>query len=119
MIRSHFEALVRDALDSLPPYFQEKLENVVVVVEEFPSPEVLAQQGIRSPYGLLGLYHGVPSPLKGRSFYEFPDCITIYQKPIEAQSSTPAAVRQMVAEVVEHEIGHYFGLNEDELAELR
>jgi predicted Zn-dependent protease with MMP-like domain len=118
LIRAHFEALVRDALEVLPLFFQEKLENVAVVVEEFPSTEVLAQQGLSNPYGLLGLYQGVPRTHKGFYSYEFPDRITIYQKPIEAHASTPSAVRELVGDVVRHEIGHYFGLSEAELADL-
>lgn len=113
---SLFEDLVREALDSLPPEFQEKLSNVSVVVEDFPPREILQERNLKSPYSLLGLYAGVPQNRRGMG-YSFvpPDRILIFRIPIEVRASTPEKVRALVKEVVLHEIGHHFGLSEEEL----
>lgn len=113
-----FEQLVGEALDNLPPFFQEKLNNVAVVVEDQASAEVLLEQGLRHPLNLLGLYHGIPQTRRGIGYsFTLPDRISIYQKAIEIRAATPSEIRALVAEVVEHEIGHHFGLSDEELAE--
>ncbi len=116
-----FAELVEEAIDSLPEEFLDKLENVQVDVEEWPSREDLETAGLgpRERYALLGLYHGVP--LTGRTIYysAFPDRITIYQKPIEALCGEDAdAIRRQVQHTVVHEIAHYYGIDDDRLDEL-
>ena len=112
-----FEKLVAEAVDELPEEFQRRMENVSISVEDSPSEEILRKQGIKSPSTLLGLYQGIP--LKSRGVYYsnvLPDMITIYQKPIEMLCSNEDGIKQRVKEVVMHEIGHHFGMTEEDLA---
>jgi len=103
-----FEDHVRAALDELPPHIAEALENVAVVVED-ENPE--------EP-DLLGLYHGVPLPERGDMAGSLPDQISIYRIPLEESFPDPAELREEIRITVLHELGHYFGLDEDRLAEL-
>jgi predicted Zn-dependent protease with MMP-like domain len=104
-----FEEHVRAALDSLPPELASALENVAVVVED-EHPE--------DP-DLLGFYHGVPLPERG-SWYggQLPDKISIYRLPLEESFSDPAELEEEIRITVLHELAHYFGIDEDRLAEL-
>lgn len=111
-----FEELVADALDSLPPDIAEMLENVDVVVEAEPPREYLA--GLPRGHTLFGLYHGVPLTQRGVYDRAMPDKISIYQGPITRIARTPAAIREQVRRTVIHEIGHYFGIEEERLHEL-
>jgi predicted Zn-dependent protease with MMP-like domain len=119
LTREEFEDLVVSALKKLPRFFRKKMENVDVVVEDRASLEVLKEMGLRSPYELLGLYQGVP--LSRRGFYYgnvLPDKITLFQLPIEAICNTREELESKVREVVIHEVGHYFGLDDERLREL-
>lgn len=112
MPRSQFEALVESALKSLPSRFRSRLKNLAVLVEDWPSPG-------RRGRTILGLYHGVPYPHRGPFYGNVgPDIIVIYQGPIEEVCSTLEEVEAKVREVVLHEVGHYFGLDEEELRAL-
>lgn len=114
-----FEDLVADTLASLPEQFAEMLDNVVVVVEDWPDRATLRSVGARSPYSLLGFYHGVPH--SGRtSHYGLvpPDKISIYRGPIEAQCRTDEERRELVKRVVFHELAHHFGIDDDRLREI-
>jgi len=119
LTREEFEDLVVSALKKLPRFFRKKMENVDVVVEDRASLEVLKEMGLRSPYELLGLYQGVP--LSRRGFYYgnvLPDKITLFQFPIQAICNTREELESKVREVVIHEVGHYFGLDDERLREL-
>jgi predicted Zn-dependent protease with MMP-like domain len=84
--REKFYTLVTKAIDELPPEFQDRLENVDVVVEDWPSPAQLARNNIKSRFSLLGLYEGVPHLHRGPGYgMVLPDKITIFRKPIEAR----------------------------------
>ena len=116
MNRQRFEGLVEAALDQLPEFFQSKLENLAVIVEDAPPPEVVEEFG---DDGILGLYQGIPLP--ERSVWDdnpYPDVISIYQGNIEAIARTEDEVIEEVRITVMHEIGHYFGMDEDDLAKL-
>lgn len=114
-----FEALVAEALDSLPPDIQEKLENVEVVVEWRPSPTQLRRLGIGSGHTLFGLYEGVPLTGRTSSYgMVLPDKITIFQQPIEAVCQSNQQVRHVVRRTVLHELAHHFGLSDERLREL-
>lgn len=116
---SEFEELAYDALEGLPDWFSEKVENVELVVEEEPSPELLRQMGIGRRGTLLGLYQGVP--LTRRGFYYgnvLPDKITLYMGPILRQGGGREDVLARVRDVVIHEVGHYFGLSDALMREL-
>ena len=111
-----FEKLVKEAVDGLPEEFQEKRENVNMVVEAKPSDEILKQQGIRQPNTLLGLYHGVPLKKRGTGYTNvLPDMITIYQKSIEMLCKNDNEIKEKVIEVFMHELGHHFGMSEKDL----
>ena len=117
MEKKKFRKLVIEAIDELPDSFKEKIDNLYVVVEDFPSGEVLQQQRVKSPYALLGLYQGIPVKKRGVSYTNvLPDRITIYQKPIESLGKDAAQVKERVKEVFRHELGHHFGFSEKELA---
>ena len=103
-----FEDHVRAALDELPPHIAEALENVAVLVED-ENPE--------DP-DLLGLYHGVPLPERGDMAGALPDKISIYRIPLEESFADPAELREEIRITVLHELAHYFGLEEDRIAEL-
>jgi len=108
-----FDQWVAEAVESLPPFFKDRIENVIFVVEDKPDPDVEPEH----PEDLLGLYQGVPLP--ERSVFEdglpLPDVVTLYKNNIEAISADEAEVRRQIYETVFHEIGHYFGLDEDQM----
>ena len=119
LTQQEFEETVVVALKRLPKFIKEKIENVDVVVERQASREILREMGLRSPFELLGLYQGVPYDRRG--FYYgnvLPDKITLFQIPIESISQTKEEVNEKVREVIIHEVGHYFGLDDDRLREL-
>jgi predicted Zn-dependent protease with MMP-like domain len=103
-----FEDHVRAALDELPPNLASALQNVAVVIED-ENPE--------DP-DLLGLYHGVPLTERGDMAGMPPDTISIYRLPLEESFPDPAELRDEIRITVLHELAHYFGIDEDRLAEL-
>jgi predicted Zn-dependent protease with MMP-like domain len=112
MPREKFEALVEKALSSLPSTFRKRLKNLSIVVENWPP-------GMDRERLILGFYHGVPYPHRGPFYGNVtPDLIVIYQGPIESLCQSEEEVEEKVKEVVLHEIGHYFGLTEADLARL-
>lgn len=111
-----FEDLVVEAIDSLPPEIHAWLDNVAIVVGEQPTREQLGQAGLRPGQLLFGLYVGVPKTQRGFTYGEtVPDKIIIFRRPIEQVCRSPAGIRDCVRRTVLHEIGHHFGLGEDEL----
>ncbi len=119
MDRKEFQDLVTRAIENLPPEFQLKLENVDIVVEEWPTRGQLRQAKHNHATQLLGLYHGVPQTRRGRAYgFVLPDKISIFQKPIEAQCRFSDEVLAKVEEVVRHEIAHHFGLDEKALQNI-
>ena len=119
MNRAIFERIVSEALDELPELFQERLDNVEVVVEDWPHPETMRLVGAHHPAELLGFYHGVPQPRRTHNYgLVLPDKITIYQRPIEMRCRTVEQVRATVQRVLRHEIGHHLGLDDDRLREI-
>ena len=116
--RAEFEKLVAQAVESLPPRFLERLENVEVVVEGEPTREDLEHAEIEPGRTLFGLYQGVPQTQRGTWYGSvLPDRIVIYQRPIEAVARTRREIRKEIRITLMHEIGHHFGLGEDELSE--
>ena len=112
-----FEALVADALDSLPPEIAARMENVQVVVEDEPSAATLAT--LSPGTSLFGLYHGIPLTKRGAGYGNvLPDKISIYRGPITRYWRTPDRIRDQIRRTVIHEIGHYFGIDEERLHEL-
>ncbi len=116
MDRKKFESLVEEAVAALPRSFRKRIENLEVLVEERPPRRRSSRASSRT---LLGLYHGVPLKDRGSYYGNIPpDVIVIYQEPIERLCASDDEIRQRVREVVLHEIGHYFGLSEQELREI-
>jgi len=114
-----FEELVTKAISTLPEKFRERMENIAVVIEDFPSQELLIEMKIKSPYGLLGLYRGIPYTRRGIWYRNvMPDKIIIFKKPIEIRCRNKEEIKESVRKVVIHEIGHYFGLGEADLRKI-
>lgn len=112
MDRKRFEKLVEQALRRLPALYRSKLTNIAIIIEDLPRRET--EPGTL----LLGLFHGVPRTEKSTFYATPPDQIFLYQKNIEAVCSTDEEVRRQVRDTLLHELGHYFGLNEDELRDI-
>jgi len=114
-----FEELVAEAISSLPEKFKKKMENIAIAIEDLPSQELLIEMKIKSPYGLLGFYRGVPYPRRGIWYRNvLPDKIIIFKKPIEVRCRNREDIKESVRRVVVHEIGHYFGLEEADLRRI-
>ena len=119
MTRERFTKLVEQALLGIPRQFRDAMRNVAVVVEDEPSPELLAELEMEPDDTLLGLYQGTPLTERDATFgNSLPDRISIYQSPIEEACESDEEIRQCVAETVIHEFGHYFGLSEEEIEEI-
>lgn len=119
MERDRFIQLVAEALESLPDSFAEKMENVEVVVEDWPDSGTLRLAGVRNAAGLLGFYHGIPLTQRTAGYnLVAPDKISIYRRPILLHCRTTAEVRETVQRVVRHEIAHYFGIDDERLREI-
>jgi len=114
-----FEWLVAQAIESLPEEFQERLENIDVVVADRPTREQLRVLGGRRGETLLGLYEGVPLTRRSHGYgFVIPDKVTIFQRPIEAMCKNDAQIIAQVQRVVRHEIAHHFGISDDRLRQL-
>jgi len=114
---ARFRELVSEALDGLPGEWAERLDNVAVVVEEEASAEELASVGINPSTGteLLGLYQGVPLDARSVFYSALPDRIVIYRGPILRAARTRQDILRVIRETVLHELGHHFGLQEEDL----
>jgi predicted Zn-dependent protease with MMP-like domain len=118
--RPQLEAMIQDALDRIPKYFQKKIENLEFTLEQEPDSEIRRSLGLRSDELLLGLYQGVPRTQRSAGYGNvLPDKITLYQRSLAEYCPDEKALRNEVYEVLVHEIGHYFGLSEGQLRALR
>jgi predicted Zn-dependent protease with MMP-like domain len=114
MTRRQFEALVEKAMRKLPRDFKDRIKNVAIVVEDWADDETLDEMGIEPPDTLYGLYRGVDLTHRDSGYGNvLPDTVTIYQGPIEEDCDDEAEMAQLVRETVIHEIGHYFGLDDE------
>lgn len=119
MTRQEFNRLVEAALHDIPRRFRQEMKNIAIVVEDEPSPDVLEEMEIEPPDSLYGLYQGTPLTERGWGHGNaLPDRITLYQKPIEEDSEDREDAIVCIAETLIHEIGHYFGLSEEEIEEI-
>lgn len=117
--RKQFERLVVQALDDLPPYFQEKINNVEVLIKSWPSKIELREAGVPPGHTLLGLYDGVPLTERTHNYALVPpDTITLYQGPIEQAADDISEIPEIVRHTVIHEFAHHFGISDDRLREL-
>jgi len=119
MDREKFETLVVEAIDNLPLEFRNKLENVDVIVEDWPTSRQLKEVKLSHRSQLLGLYQGVPQINRGRGYGLVPpDKISIFRKPIEGQCHSNEEIGVKITEVVCHEIAHHFGIDERTLRSI-
>ncbi len=119
MRRPLFERMVNEAWEELPARFRDRLDNVLIVVDDFADPETLRLAGVRHPSQLLGFYHGVPLTERTSGYNMVaPDKISLYRVPILQQCANPGDVWEMVRRVLRHELAHYFGIDDDRLEEL-
>jgi predicted Zn-dependent protease with MMP-like domain len=115
MDRPTFEKLVEKSLERLPKKFKHKLRNIMIEVEDRPAQELLDDMGIETGT-LFGLYQGVPLTERDWNFGNaLPDRIVIYQRPIESAAASPEEIEEIVLDTVVHEVGHYFGFNDQSL----
>jgi predicted Zn-dependent protease with MMP-like domain len=121
MERERFEKLVEEAVESLPQQFKDRLENVAVVVQYWPSGRQLRSVGMRRRDELLGLYEGVPLTAFGRDHSMtplLPEKISIFQRPIELAYRSEGRIVRGIEETVRHEIAHHFGISDRRLQDI-
>jgi predicted Zn-dependent protease with MMP-like domain len=119
MDQDYFERIVVEAWEELPSFFLDKLDNVEVVIEEWPDPETVRRSGVRHRSHLLGFYHGVPRTRRTHRYGSvLPDKISIYRQPILQRCRTKDQLRATVQRVLQHELAHHFGISDDRLREM-
>ena len=119
MGRDDFSGALVKALSELPPMFRNALANVAVVVEEWPPVDLLQELGVPPDDTLYGFYHGVPLP--ERSVQDsglLPDVISVYRGPLIEDFPGRTELCRQIRITLLHEIGHYFGMDEEELSRL-
>ncbi len=119
MERQRFEELVRRALDELPEEIAERMSNVDIEVQDWPSESQLRSVGVPSGQTLLGLYQGIPLTMRTSGYQMVaPDRITIFQGPLERFSGSDAQLVRQVQSTVIHEMAHHFGISDERLREI-
>ena len=118
MEQEEFEQVAQEIYEGLPEAFRRRIENLRVVVEDYPTEELAGRVGARSKYNLLGLYQGLPLNYRTAAYGSFPvvpDTITLFRKNIESVAGREEQLREKIRQVLTHEIGHYFGMTEEEI----
>ena len=119
MERKRFERLVAEALASIPRRFRDAMKNIAIVVEDEPSSALLDEMEIEPPDTLLGLYQGTPLTERTWAYGNtLPDRVLIFQGPHERDAEDEDDLIVAIGETLIHEIGHYFGLSEEEIQEI-
>ncbi len=119
MTRQEFEQEVAEALASIPSDFRQAMRNIAIVVEGEPSPALLREMEIEPPDTLFGLYQGTPLTERRWDYGNaLPDRILLFQGPHEREAEDDDDLMASIAETLIHEIGHYFGLSEEEIEEI-
>ena len=119
MTREAFEQLVAEALAGIPRRFRKAIANLVIAVEDEPSDELLREMDIDPPDTLFGLYQGTPLTERGWGYGNtLPDRILLFQGPHEREADDEDDLVASIGETLIHEIGHYFGLSEEEIEEI-
>lgn len=115
-----FEALVRQAIDSVPEPYAERLGEINFVVEDEPSPEQRQRLKLRDCDALFGLYEGIPLPSRGGALLaKVPDVITIFRHPMTEIFRVEAELKKQIFETVWHEVAHYYGLDHKRIADIK
>jgi predicted Zn-dependent protease with MMP-like domain len=118
MQRKAFESLVQAAIEELPQQFKDRLKNVAIIVEDYPSEELLERMEVPEDETLFGLYDGVPLTERGHFDVPlYPDRILIFQGPIEEACNSPEQIQEEVRVTLIHEIAHFFGFDDESLEE--
>ncbi len=115
MTTAEFEKIVRDAIAEIPQELQSQIDNVEIVIEDWPSKEQLGEY--QSPYDLLGLYHGIPKTER-ENYSSLPDKISLFKEPILALASDQEKIKEHIRETILHELGHHFGLSDEDLENI-
>ena len=120
MTRDEFRELVEEAIDTIPLRFAREVRNLAIVIESEPSEELLDEMEIDEPGSLLGLYQGTPLNERGWGYgNQLPDKITLFQDTIEDDcNGEEDEIVVAIGETLIHELGHYFGMSEDEIMDI-
>lgn len=120
MTRERFKQLVEHAIDTIPLRFAREIKNVAIVIEDEPSDELLDDMEIGPDDTILGLYQGIPLTERGWGHGNvLPDRITLYQATIEEECEDDEdEIVIAIGETLIHELGHYFGMSEEEIMEI-
>lgn len=119
MERAAFEQLVAEALNDIPEEFRTAMKNIAIIIEDEPSPALLREMGVELPDTLFGLYQGVPLPERDAAYgNRLPDRILLFQGPHEREAEDDEDLIVSVAETLIHEIGHHFGMSEEQIQEI-
>ena len=119
MTRERFRRLVTEAIDTIPARFAREIENVAIVIEDYPADELLEDMDMGAEDVLLGLYQGTPLPERRWDHgNDLPDRITLFQRSIEEDCESEDEIVVAIGETLIHELGHYFGLSEEEIMEI-
>jgi predicted Zn-dependent protease with MMP-like domain len=117
--RAAFERLLAEAVALIPKRFRREIKNLALVVEDEPSLELLDEMEIEPPDTLFGLYQGIPLTERTTSYGNtLPDRVLIFQGPHERETADEEDLIACIGETLIHEIGHYFGLSEEEIEEI-
>jgi predicted Zn-dependent protease with MMP-like domain len=120
MTRERFRELVAEAIDTIPRRFAQEVKNLAIVVEDEPSADLLAEMEMGPDDVLFGLYQGTPLPERHWDYGNaLPDRITLYQAVIEDEcEGDEDCIVGEIGDTLIHELGHYFGMSEDEIMEI-
>ena len=118
MERRAFEDLIQEAMQELPREFQEKLTNVAIIVEDYPSQETVTRLNLLPDETLCGLYEGVPLTERGFAEPLYPDRIFLFQRAIEDECESREEIKEEIKVTLVHEIAHFFGIDDDRLHAL-
>jgi predicted Zn-dependent protease with MMP-like domain len=122
-----FRTLAGEVWDQMPEKWEKRIDNVALLIEDEPSAEVRRAEKLPDNETLLGLYHGIPESVRGGAYgvgVTLPDTITLYRLPILDEAAelmhtramdVSTAIREAIRETLWHEVGHYFGLHEEEV----
>ncbi len=113
------EALARAAIERLPDPFRGFLGGVVLRIEDFPDDEVMRDMGLESPFDILGLYHGYSVAKSVELSGNLPDSVYLYRRPIlDEWAEGGESLEALVTHVLVHEVGHHFGLSDDDMERI-
>lgn len=116
---SRFDRILAGAITALPSEFRDALDDLAIVVEGWPPDDLLDDLGVPDEGTIYGFYQGTPLPERSVGDpYRLPDVISIYQGPLEEDFPDPAELQRQIRITLLHEIGHYFGLDEEALSRL-